>query len=114
MGRCSTSTPGSGMWRGRSATPSAATCRDLHRYRSDMTRILVTGGAGYVGSVSVEALLAAGHEVVVLDDLTTGHRAAVPDGAALREGTYSDLDTMTSVLRDDGIEAILHCGARSL
>ena len=43
----------------------------------------MTGGAGYVGSVSAEALLAAGHEVVVLDDLTTGHRAAVPAGAPL-------------------------------
>ena len=41
-------------------------------------RILVTGGAGYVGAVSVDALVAAGHEVVVLDDLSTGHRAAVP------------------------------------
>ncbi len=51
-----------------------------------MTRILVTGGAGYVGSVSVEAFLAAGHEVVVLDDLTTGHRAAVPAGATLHVG----------------------------
>ncbi len=46
-----------------------------------MTRILVTGGAGYVGSVSAEAFLAAGHEVVVLDDLSTGHRAAVPAAA---------------------------------
>ena len=48
-----------------------------------MTSILVTGGAGYVGSVSVAALLEAGHAVVVLDDLTTGHRAAVSDGATL-------------------------------
>ena len=45
-----------------------------------MTRILVTGGAGYVGSVSAQAFLEAGHDVVVLDDLTTGHRAAVPRG----------------------------------
>ncbi|MFL5682079.1 MAG: UDP-glucose 4-epimerase GalE [Chloroflexota bacterium] len=79
-----------------------------------MTKILVTGGAGYVGSVSVEALLAAGHEVVVLDDLTTGHRGAVADGATLRAGTYTDRDAVTSLLRNDGIEAILHCGARSL
>ena len=41
-------------------------------------RVLVTGGAGYVGSVSVERLVEAGHEVVVLDDLTTGHRESVP------------------------------------
>ena len=52
-----------------------------------MTSILVTGGAGYVGSVSVEAFLAAGHDVVVLDDLTTGHRAAVADGARLVVGS---------------------------
>ena len=54
-----------------------------------MTRILVTGGAGYVGSVSAAAFLAAGHDVVVLDDLTTGHRAAVPAGARLHVGTYA-------------------------
>ena len=79
-----------------------------------MTRILVTGGAGYVGAVSVEALLAAGHEVVVLDDLTTGHRGAVPAGASLREGTYTDEAATRRLLSDDGIEAILHCAARSL
>jgi UDP-glucose 4-epimerase len=79
-----------------------------------MTRILVTGGAGYVGSVSVEAFLAAGHEVVVLDDLTTGHRAAVPPGATFRQGTYADEAATARLLADDGIEAILHCAARSL
>src|SRR3954462_15597571 len=114
MRRCSTSTPSSDTCPARSAGRSGATCPDHTTYRSVMTRILVTGGAGYVGSVSVEALLAAGHDVVVLDDLTTGHRGAVSGGATLRQGTYSDLDAMTGVLRDDGIEAILHCGARSL
>jgi UDP-glucose 4-epimerase len=79
-----------------------------------MTRILVTGGAGYVGSVSAEAFLAAGHEVVVLDDLTTGHRAAVPAGAALHTGTYADGDALARLLTAERIEAILHCAARSL
>jgi UDP-glucose 4-epimerase len=79
-----------------------------------MTRILVTGGAGYVGSVSAEALLAAGHEVVVLDDLTTGHRGAVPAGAKLHQGTYADRDALARLLEAEGIEAILHCAARSL
>ena len=65
-----------------------------------MTRILVTGGAGYVGSVSVEAFLAAGHEVVVLDDLTTGHRAAVPAGAGLHVATYADRDAPRPAARD--------------
>src|SRR3954452_15125084 len=79
-----------------------------------MTRIMVTGGAGSFGSASVEALVAAGHDVVVLDDVTTGHRGAIPDGAAFRQGSYGDLEATTAVLRDDGIEAILHCAARSL
>src|SRR6187402_2316968 len=79
-----------------------------------MTKILVTGGAGYVGSVSAEAFLAAGHEVVVLDDLTTGHRAAVPQGARLHVGSYGDGATVARLLTAEGIEAILHCAARSL
>jgi UDP-glucose 4-epimerase len=79
-----------------------------------MTKILVTGGAGYVGSVSVEAFLAAGHDLVVLDDLTTGHRAAVPAGASLVVGSYGDRPAVETLLRDEGIEAILHCAARSL
>ena len=74
----------------------------------------MTGGAGYVGSVSADALLAAGHEVVVLDDLTTGHRAAVPDAATFRQGTYADQAALTSLLQTERIEAILHCAARSL
>ena len=79
-----------------------------------MTRILITGGGGYVGSVSSEAILAAGHEVVVLDDLTTGHREAVPAGARLHTGTYADGDALAELLRSAQIEAILHCAARSL
>src|SRR5919108_1691674 len=79
-----------------------------------MTRILVTGGAGYVGAVSVEAFLAAGHEVVVIDDLSTGHRSAVPDGARLVVGDYGDRSTMAAVFAEESIDAILHCAARSL
>ena len=78
-----------------------------------MTRILITGGAGYVGAVSAEAFLAAGHEIVVLDDLTTGHRGAVPEGATLHTGTYVDGDALARLLDAERIEAILHCAARS-
>jgi UDP-glucose 4-epimerase len=77
-------------------------------------RILVTGGAGYVGSVSVEAFLAAGHEVTVLDDLSTGHRDAIADGARLELGTYADSTAVARLLESRGIEAVLHCGAKSI
>lgn len=77
-------------------------------------RILVTGGAGYVGSVSVEALVAAGHDVIVLDDLSTGHSWADITGASLVEGTYTDGPEVAKLLAREGIEAVLHCAARSL
>ena len=77
-------------------------------------RILVTGGAGYVGSGSVEALVDAGHEVVVLDDLSTGHDWADLAGARLVGGSYGDGRLVAGLLRDEQVEAVLHCAARSL
>jgi UDP-glucose 4-epimerase len=77
-------------------------------------KVLVTGGAGYVGSVSVDAILAAGHQVVVLDDLTTGHRTAVAPEARLVVGSYGDEALVRELLAGERIDAILHCGARSL
>ena len=77
-------------------------------------RIVVTGGAGYVGAASVEALLAAGHQVTVVDDLSTGHEAAVPPGASLVDGPCTDESAMELLLREQEVEAILHCAARSL
>ncbi len=77
-------------------------------------RVLVTGGAGYVGAVSVDAIVEAGHDVVVLDDLSTGHRAAVSDAARLEVGSYGDGPALARLLEGAGIEAVLHCGARSL
>ena len=77
-------------------------------------RVLVTGGAGYIGSVTVEALLAAGHAPVVLDDCSTGHAAAVPAGVPLLRQNYGVEAATMAVLRDHKIDAILHCAARSL
>ncbi|MEW6223893.1 MAG: UDP-glucose 4-epimerase GalE [Chloroflexota bacterium] len=77
-------------------------------------RILVTGGAGYVGGVSVDAILAAGHDVVVLDDLTTGHRAIPNPDARLVVGTYADEAATRAILEAERIDAVLHCAARSL
>ena len=75
-------------------------------------RLLVTGGAGYVGSVVTAQLLAAGHQVTVLDDLSTGHQDAVPPGAAFVRSTIRD--QAASVLAVCSIEAVLHFAASSL
>jgi UDP-glucose 4-epimerase len=74
-------------------------------------RLLVTGGAGYIGSVVAAQLLGAGHEVVVLDDLSTGHRAGVPGGA---EFTVGDIRKDAAKVLADGVDAVLHFAARSL
>jgi UDP-glucose 4-epimerase len=74
-------------------------------------RVLVTGGAGYIGSVVSAQLLAEGHEVVVVDDLSTGHADAVPQPAVFHELPVAGLDT---VLGDWDIDAVVHFAARSL
>ena len=76
-------------------------------------RILVVGGAGYVGSTSVERFVDAGHDVTVYDNLSSGHAAAVPDGAQLVVGDIGDRDRLGRVL-SEGVDAVLHCAARSL
>ncbi|TQN41443.1 UDP-galactose 4-epimerase [Blastococcus colisei] len=74
-------------------------------------RVLVAGGAGYIGSVVTAALLADGHEVTVLDDLSTGHADAVPEGASLAAVSLHD---SAPVLADVRPEAVLHFAAKSL
>ena len=74
-------------------------------------RLLVTGGAGYIGSVVASSLIDAGHDVTVLDDLSTGHADAVPPRAALIRGALRD--DAARVL-SEGIEAVLHFAAKSL
>ena len=77
-------------------------------------RVLVTGGAGYIGGITVEQLILAGHEVVVLDTLVTGHREAVAPGAELAVHSVRDKDAVVALLQEHRIEAVLHCAARSL
>jgi UDP-glucose 4-epimerase len=77
-------------------------------------KILVTGGAGYVGSVSVERLVAAGHDVVVLDDLSKGHADAVAPGVELIVGSFTERPSVAALLQDRRIDAVLHCAAKSL
>jgi UDP-glucose 4-epimerase len=77
-------------------------------------RVLVTGGAGYIGSVVTEELVKGGHEAVVYDSLYKGHRAAVVPGAKFVEGDLMDTERVRGALRENGIEAVIHMAADSL
>ncbi len=73
-------------------------------------RVLVTGGAGYIGSHTAKALAEAGHGPIVLDDLSTGHRSAVKWGPFI-EGDLGDRELVDKIIRDDRIEGVLHFAA---
>jgi len=79
-----------------------------------MMKILVTGGAGYIGSVIVERLLQAGQMPIVYDNLSKGHREAVASGAFLIEGDLADRDRLVKTLKDFHCEAVIHLAALSL
>ena len=74
-------------------------------------RLLVTGGAGYIGSVVAEQLLAAGHQVTIIDNLSRGHRQAVPSGAELVVGDQSDKEQLKQLFGTHGFEGVLHFAA---
>lgn len=73
--------------------------------------ILVTGGAGYIGSVMVELLRESGEQVVVIDNLFRGHRAAVDPGIAFYQGRIGDRELVTRICAEHGIEACIHFAA---
>ncbi|WP_037142425.1 UDP-glucose 4-epimerase GalE [Rhodococcoides fascians] len=75
-------------------------------------KLLVTGGAGYVGSVCAAVLIERGHEVVVVDNLSTGNRDAVPAGAEFVEADIKDV--ASSILGDGRFDGVLHFAAQSL
>ena len=77
-------------------------------------RVLVTGGAGYIGSVTAERLLARGHEVVVFDNLSSGHRAAVPAEAAWIYADLASPEAIRKAIATHRPEAVMHFAARSL
>jgi len=73
--------------------------------------ILVTGGAGYIGSVMVELLLAKNEDVVVLDDVSRGHAKAVPEGVPFYEGRTGDREFVKRICNEHGVEACVHFAA---
>ena len=76
--------------------------------------VFVTGGAGYIGSVCVEELLNAGHDVTVYDNLTEGHRSAVDTRAVFIHARLGDKDNITEAVRDAKPSAIIHFAANAL
>jgi UDP-glucose 4-epimerase len=78
-----------------------------------LVKLLVTGGAGYIGSVVARDLITAGHEVVVLDNLERGHREAVPPAARLVVADLLDQATVTDVV-EEGFDGVLHFAALAL
>ena len=79
-----------------------------------MKKILVTGGAGYIGSACAEYLLDNGYGVVVFDSLETGHRGAVDSRAEFVEGNLADRDLIVDLVKNGGFDGIMHFAAYSL
>lgn len=77
-------------------------------------KVLVTGGAGYIGSVVVERLIKHGHQPIVYDNLSKGHRAAVDPAAVFIQADLQDASSVTRALDDHKIEAVIHMAADSL
>ena len=76
--------------------------------------ILVLGGAGYIGSHTALELVKAGNEVVIADNLVTGYRKAIPEGAKFYEGDLRDSDFLNKLFQQEKIDAVIHFAAYSL
>src|SRR5579872_2414543 len=75
------------------------------------SKILVTGGAGYIGSHAVRQLIQHGHQVVVLDNLSRGHRAAVHPKARFAQLDLLDTAPLTRLLREEAVTGVMHFAA---
>jgi UDP-glucose 4-epimerase len=88
--------------------------RPDNRNATNRMKVLVTGGAGYIGSVAAERLLDEGHSVVIYDNLIKGHRGAVDPRALFVEGDLLDAALLEETFRSNGINAVMHFAAHSL
>ncbi|GIR83224.1 MAG: hypothetical protein CM15mP84_09720 [Cellvibrionales bacterium] len=86
--------------------------RPLRALTENTMRVLVTGGAGYIGSVTSEVLLNRGYEVVVFDNLSQGHRAAVPADAAWVQGDLAFPQKIREAIDQHRPDAVMHFAAR--
>lgn len=75
---------------------------------SKQLAVLVTGGAGYIGSHAVLALLGSGHRPVVIDNLTTGFRWVIPENVRFYEGDIADQELVSKIIKDEQIDAVMH------
>ena len=76
--------------------------------------VLVTGGAGYVGSVVADGLLRAGHAVTILDNLQQGHREAVPEDARFIQADFCQSEALNAVFRQSGFDAVMHMAGETI
>jgi UDP-glucose 4-epimerase len=79
-----------------------------------LAKILVTGGAGFVGSVCCLQLIKNGHQVVAVDNLSTGHPRAVPEGVSFYPSDIGDRDAISDILHDQQFDAVFHFAAKAL
>ena len=96
----------SGLWRNILNTE-----RRMPSEARKLRKVLVIGGAGYIGSAAAESLLTAGHTVTVYDSLVTGHRQAVPDGAKFIGADLGDRAALESALNSERYDAVMHFAA---
>src|SRR5512140_1501197 len=83
----------------------------ISHVRGQSMNIFVTGGAGYIGSATAEALLQAGHSVTVYDSLVTGYQAAIPKGADFIHADIGDATSLNAALTSKKFDAVMHYAA---